>query len=58
MKKRSLKKISLQKTVISNLQTNTKIGEVFGGLAAAGTSPKCGISELESCHGSCNQDAI
>jgi len=57
MKKRSLKKISLGKSVISSLQENKKIVGVFGGRAGRpieGTSPKCGISEYESCHGSCN----
>lgn len=56
MKKRSLKKISLKKNVISSLQENKKVIGVFGGFGRPieGTSPKCGISEYESCHGTCN----
>ncbi|MBC8756438.1 hypothetical protein H2O64_17320 [Kordia sp. YSTF-M3] len=58
MKKRAFKKISLQKTLISSLQATAKSGQLFGGFGTGGTSPKCGTSELESCHGSCNQGTM
>ncbi len=45
MKKRSLKKISLQKIIISSLSKR----ELLGGLEARGTSPKCAYSEWETC---------
>lgn len=49
MKKRSLKKVSLQKTIISSLSKTNKAEELLGGLQARGTSPKCAYSEWESC---------
>ncbi len=45
MKKRSLKKISLQKIIISSLSKR----ELLEGLVARGTSPKCAYSEWETC---------
>ncbi|WP_430408719.1 hypothetical protein [Kordia sp.] len=49
MKKRSLKKISLQKTIISCLSTTNKVAKLLGGFEARGTSPKCAYSEWETC---------
>jgi hypothetical protein len=46
MKKRRVKKISLQKTIISKFTTNHKAKDVLGG---RGTSPKCAYSAWESC---------
>jgi hypothetical protein len=50
MKKRSLKKINLQKTIISSLSTTNKAEKLHGGLEARGTSPKCAFSEWETCN--------
>ncbi|MEM6720082.1 MAG: hypothetical protein AAF611_12230 [Bacteroidota bacterium] len=45
MKKRNFKKINLQKTIISKFTENTNANEALGG----GTSPKCALTEWESC---------
>lgn len=45
MKKKSLKKVNLQKTIISSFSKR----ELLGGYKAEGTSPKCAYSEWETC---------
>ncbi|WP_156169122.1 hypothetical protein [Kordia jejudonensis] len=52
MKKRTLQKIKLRKTIISKLTETTNVQMLFGGF---GTSPKCAYSEWESCESACEQ---
>jgi len=51
MKKRRLQKINLQRTIIARFTTNTNANGVLGG----GTSPKCALTEWESCPHDCEE---